>query len=117
MSLVYNINKGINKPVVFKGFQGQYIAWLAAGLVLLLLGFTLLYVTGFPLMILLPLVFVCGAGLFVGVSHLSRRFGQHGLGKFLAKRGMPTYLKFSSRRVFTGLRVLGSNQERQVRKC
>ena len=116
MSLVYNINKGINKPIIFKGFQGQYIAWLAGGLVLLLLAFTLLYVTGFPLVMLLPLVFVSGAGLFVGISHLSRRFGQHGLGKFLAKRGMPDYLRFKSRRVFTGLRVAASNSERQVRR-
>lgn len=116
MSLVYNINKGINKPIVFKGFQGQYIAWLAGGLVLLLLMFTVLYVAGVSLFLLLPLVFALGGGLFLGVSYLSKRFGQHGLGKFLAKRGLPVYLRFSSRRVFTGLRVAASNQERQVRR-
>jgi len=117
MSLVYSINKGINKPIIFRGFQGQYIAWLAGGLVVLLLGFTVLYVAGVSLILLLPLVFICGGGLFVGVSHLSKRFGQHGLGKFLAKRGMPDYLRFSSRRVFTGLRVAASNAERQARLC
>jgi len=116
MSLVYSINKGINKPIIFRGFQGQYIAWLAGGLVLVLLSFTMLYVAGVSLFVLLPLVFVLGGGLFIGVSHLSKRFGQHGLGKFLAKRGLPVYLRFSSRHVFTGLRVRESNQERQVRR-
>ena len=116
MSLIYQINKGINKPIIFKGFQGQYIAYLACGLVLLLLGFTLMYVLGVSLYVLLPLVFGLGTALFLGVGRLSKRFGVHGLAKFMAKRGLPEYLKFSSRRVFTGLRVLQSNKERQVRK-
>ncbi|MGM9475256.1 DUF4133 domain-containing protein [Pedobacter sp. GSP4] len=115
MSLVYHINKGINKPIVFKGFQGQYIAWLAGGLVLLMLCFTVLYVSGLSIFVLLPMVFFCGGGLFMGVSYLSRRFGQHGLGKFMAKRGLPVYLRFSSRRVFTALRVPVTNKERQGR--
>ncbi|KIA92241.1 hypothetical protein OC25_17540 [Pedobacter kyungheensis] len=114
MSLVYHINKGVGRPIIFKGFQGQYIAWLSGGLVLLMLCFTVLYVAGVSLFVLLPLVFVLGGGLFFCVNYLSKRFGQNGLGKFLARRGLPVYLRFSSRRVFTGLRVAASNRERQV---
>lgn len=115
MSLIYQINKGIGKPIIFKGLQGQYIAWLAIGLVALLIGFTTCYISGLTLFILLPLVLALGLGLFITVSHLSKKYGVHGLGKFIAKRGLPKYVKFKSRKVFRDLKVLQTNSERQVR--
>ena len=116
MSLIYQINKGIGKPISFKGLQGQYIAYLAIGLVMLLIGFVICYIAGLTLYVLLPLILGLGAGLFITVSRLSKKYGVHGLGKFIAKRGLPRYLKFKSRRVFTGLKVVHSNQERQARR-
>ena len=116
MGSVYQINKGVGKPIEFRGLQGQYIAYLAIGLVVLLLSFTALYLLGTPLVVLLPLILGLGAALFFVVFSLSRRFGVHGLGKFMASRNLPSYLKFSSRRVFTDLKVSESNQERQVRR-
>ncbi len=104
MSLVYQINKGMGKPIVFKGLQGQYIGYLAVGMVLLLISFTIGYIAGAPLYVLLPVVLALGAGLLIGVGRLSKRFGVHGLAKFLARRGLPDYLRFSSRRVFTRLK-------------
>ncbi|RZJ76736.1 MAG: DUF4133 domain-containing protein [Flavobacterium sp.] len=104
MSLVFQVNKGMGKPIVFKGFQGQYIGYLAGGMVLLLIGFTLGYIAGAPLYVLLPSVLLMGVGLLVGIGRLSRRFGVDGLAKFIARRGLPDYLRFSSRRVFTGLK-------------
>jgi hypothetical protein len=114
MSSIYQINKGINKPIEFRGLRGQYIAWLAIGLVVLLLTFIALYLLGAGLMVIMPLVFALGSGLFFSVFRLSKRFGVHGLSKYLAKRGLPDYVKFRSRRVFTGLRVAPTNAERQV---
>lgn len=113
MSSIYQINKGINKPIEFRGLYGQYIAYLALGLVLLLLSFTLMYILGVPLVVVVPVIVLLGAALFLVVSRLSKRFGVHGLSKYFAKRGLPLYLKFSSRRVFTGLRMAQSNAERQ----
>jgi hypothetical protein len=104
MSTVYQVNKGINKPIEFRGLYGQYIAWLALGLVVLLLGFIALYLLGVGLVIILPLVFGLGGLLFFSVSRLSKRFGVHGLSKWFARRGLPAYVRFSSRRVFLGLR-------------
>lgn len=103
MASVYHINKGINRPIVFKGFVAQYIAYLAVGLVLLLIGFAVLYVSGLSLFIVLPLILSLGGGLFFLVLRLSRRFGQHGLSKYLARGKAPLYLRFSSRRLFTML--------------
>ncbi|MBD1366570.1 DUF4133 domain-containing protein [Mucilaginibacter sp. ZT4R22] len=107
MSSVYQINKGINKPIEFKGLYGQYIGWLAGGLVVLLLTFVALYLLGAGLLITVPLVFTLGGGLIFTVFRLSKRFGVHGLGKFFAKRGLPTYVRFRSRRVFTTLKTSG----------
>jgi hypothetical protein len=41
---VYRINKGINKPIEFKGLKAQYIGYLAAGLVLPLVMFAVMYI-------------------------------------------------------------------------
>lgn len=103
MSSVYQINKGINKPIEFKGLRAQYIAYLAVGLVLLLIGFAILYILGVALYVVLPLIGGLGTGLFVSVFRLSHRFGQYGLMKYFAKRQLPDYLKFHSRRTFTSL--------------
>ncbi|WP_461791830.1 DUF4133 domain-containing protein [Pedobacter sp.] len=92
--------------MVFQGLQGQYIAWLAIGLVLLLVGFALGYVAGVTVYVLLPMVMGLGGGLFWSVGWLSKRFGVHGMEKYFAKRGLPSYVCFRSRRVFTGLRVV-----------
>ncbi|WP_316757570.1 DUF4133 domain-containing protein [Pedobacter aquatilis] len=104
MGTVYQINKGLNRPISFKGLQAQYIAYLGAGLVLLLVGFAVGYIVGLPLLLLLPLTGMIGTGLFMAVNTLSRRFGRDGLMKFLAARRMPKYLWFNSRRLFTQLK-------------
>ena len=104
MGTVYQINKGLNRPISFKGLQAQYIAYLGAGLVLLLVGFALGYILGLPLLLLLPMTGMLGVGLFMAVSTLSKRFGKDGLSKFLAARKIPTYLWFNSRRLFTQLK-------------
>ncbi|NQX56808.1 DUF4133 domain-containing protein [Pedobacter panaciterrae] len=109
MASVYHINKGVSKPIVFKGLKAQYIAYLAVGLVLLLLGFVLGYLLGAPLFVLLPLVLSLGFALFFFVFRLSHRFGEHGLMKYVAKRGLPSRIVFRSRRVFTGLKYEGGS--------
>ncbi len=105
MSSIYHINKGVSKPIEFRGLKAQYIAYLAIGLVLLLISFAILYILGASLLVVLPLILGTGTGLFVGVTRLSHRFGEHGLQKFIAKRGLPDYLKFRSRRLFTQLKT------------
>jgi hypothetical protein len=39
---VYQINKGINKPIEFKGLKAQYIWYLCGGLVALLILFAIM---------------------------------------------------------------------------
>lgn len=92
MSSVYQINKGVNKPVVFRGLRGQYIWWLAIGLGVLLVLFALLYIIGVSLYLCAALVIVSGCLLFYYVYRLNHQYGEHGLMKRLAQRTIPKWI-------------------------
>lgn len=104
MSSIYQINKGVSKPIVFKGLKAQYIAYLAIGLVLLLISFSVLYICGLSLWMILPIIIGLGTTLFFTVFRLSHRFGEHGLAKHFAKKQLPETLKFRSRQLFIHLK-------------
>lgn len=103
---VYNINKGINKSIEFKGLKAQYIGWLGAGLLLLLIIFAVLYVCGVNTFICLGLIAVAGTFLFMRIYKLSNTYGEHGMMKKIAKRSVPGVVKSVSRRVFIKMRKL-----------
>jgi hypothetical protein len=100
---VYPINKGINRPVEFKGLKAQYIWWLGGGLLVLLVLFAVLYISGVNTFICLAIILIAGTGLFIHVYRLSHKYGEHGMMKSLAKRNIPAVIKSYSRKVFTGL--------------
>lgn len=101
---LYQINKGINKPIEFKGLKAQYIAYLAVGLVLLLLGFAVMYIMGVPVIACIIIIAVLGSGLFYQVFRLSHKYGEHGLMKKSARRYLPDHLKFTTRNIFLRLK-------------
>lgn len=103
MSAVYQINKGVNRPLEFKGLKAQYIGFLAGGLVILLVLFAVLYICGLPLYFCLPVILFAGLMLFHHVFRMSKKFGQHGLLKLQAKRQLPGYLRITSRKLFVHL--------------
>ncbi|SFA58492.1 protein of unknown function [Pedobacter suwonensis] len=103
MASIYQINKGVSKPIVFKGLKAQYIAYLAVGLVLLLISFAILYILGVSLLVIMPVILGLGSALIFTVTRLSHKFGKYGLLKYFAKRSLPHYLKFNSRKLFTSL--------------
>ena len=90
---VYKINKGINKPVEFKGLKAQYIWYLGGGLVALLVLFAVIYICGVNIFICLPLIVSLGTALFMYVYKLSRTYGEYGLMKKMAKRAVPKVIK------------------------
>ena len=104
MASVYQINKGVSRPIVFKGLKAQYIAYLAIGLVVLLLLFAALYIIRISLLVLLPLIIGLATALFYAVFTLSARFGEHGLMKYFARKSLPGYLRFGNRKLFTQLK-------------
>lgn len=98
---VYQINKGINKPIEFKGLKAQYIWYLGGGLIALLILFAVLYLCGIHTILCLITVISLGMYLFMYVTKISRKYGQHGMMKALAKRSIPAVIKSYSRRIFT----------------
>jgi hypothetical protein len=101
---VYKINKGINKPIEFKGLKAQYIGYLGAGLVLLLVMFAVMYISGVNMFVCLGLILVLGSLLFAFVYRLSAKYGQHGLLKVTAKRSIPVHVISNNRSVFIKLK-------------
>ena len=97
---VYKINKGINKPIEFKGLKAQYIWYLGGGLVILLILFAVLYIIGVNTFICVGLIAILGGVLFTWVYGISNKYGEHGMMKKIAKRGIPSFIKSYSRKVF-----------------
>ena len=90
---VYQINKGINKPIEFKGLKAQYIWYLGGGLVILMIIFAILYIAGINIFICLIIILSAGTALFMYVYKMSRTYGQYGLMKKIAKKAVPKVIK------------------------
>jgi len=100
---VYKINKGINRPIEFRGLKAQYIWYLGGGLLALLILFAILYICGVNTFVCLAIILLSGAGLFMHVYRLSHKYGEHGMMKAVAKRSIPKKVKSYSRKLFIGL--------------
>ena len=90
---VYQINKGINKPIEFKGLKAQYIWYLGGGLVALLIFFAIFYICGINVYLCLFIILSAGTILFMYVYKLSRKYGEYGLMKKIARKGVPKVIK------------------------
>jgi len=97
---VYTINKGINKAIEFKGLKAQYIWYLGGGLLVLMVLFAVMYISGLNSYFCLVLILTLGILLFVFVYRLSRKFGEHGLMKQFARKRIPKLVRSKSRKHF-----------------
>ncbi|MBC3538968.1 DUF4133 domain-containing protein [Rufibacter sediminis] len=88
----YHINKGINKPVEFKGLKAQYLVYFAAGLLGIFLAFTILYILGVNLYGCTAVAIGATSLLFHFVFKWNRVYGEHGFMKNAAARRRPNYL-------------------------
>lgn len=100
---VYEINKGINKPIEFRGIRAQYIMYLAAGMLALFILFVVLYIVGLSVYLCLALVGVAGFVLFTWITKMSHKYGEHGLLKAAGSRRVPPAIYTHSRSLFTCL--------------
>ena len=96
----YNINKGVNRSIVFKGLVGQYIWYMGAAAFAVLLLYAGMYVAGVGTFISLAITLCLGAGLILWIYHLSSTYGEHGLTKALARRSIPKVVKAAGRYLF-----------------
>lgn len=100
MASVYQINKGVNAPVMFKGLKAQYIWYLGGGLAGLLILFAVLYICGVNMFLCIAIIVIAGLMLFMKVYSLSNTYGEHGMLKKLGMRNVPDLIKNNSRQVF-----------------
>ena len=97
---IYEVNKGINKSIEFKGLKAQYIWYLGGGIVGLLVLFAAMYIIGINSYVCIAVILASGGGVIGYVYRLSNKYGEHGLMKTIAKRGVPTVIKCRSRKIF-----------------
>ena len=96
----YIINKGINRPIEFKGVKGHYIGYLAAAVAGMLVVFGIMYSAGIPQYICAPSALGLGGYAIARIMRMSHKYGQFGLMKLRAKKWIPAALLSKSRKVF-----------------
>lgn len=97
---VYEINKGINQSIEFKGLKAQYIWYLGGGVVVLLIVFAVMYIAGLPPYLCIGIVLAAGAFMVVKIYGMSNKYGEYGMMKAMAKRSIPRLIRITSRKVF-----------------
>ncbi len=97
---IYQINKGINKSIEFKGLKAQYIWYFAGGIIGLLILFAIMYIIGINSFICLGIILVAGTVLVVKIYALSKKYGEYGMMKKIAKRSVPKVVRSKNRIVF-----------------
>ena len=96
---IYTINKGINKSIEFRGLKAQYIWYFGGMVILLMIVFAVLYIMGGAI-IGMTVIVPGGVLISIKIFAMSRRFGEHGLMKAIARRQIPLVLKSFSRKIF-----------------
>lgn len=97
---VYQINKGINASIEFKGLKAQYIWYLGGGIVGLLILFAVMYLIGLPSYLCVGIILLAGTLLVIKIYGMSHKYGEHGLMKALAAKQVPKVIKSRSRKLF-----------------
>lgn len=97
---VYTINKGINKPLEFKGLKAQYIWHLGGSVIGVLVFYGVMHFVGMNDYLGLPVALGLGGLLITRVYKMSKKYGQYGLMKRRARKLAPGAMLSRSRKVF-----------------
>ena len=88
----YPVNKGIGRPVEFKGLKAQYLFVFAGGLLAAFLLFVILYMAGVNQWVCIGFG-VTAATLLVWLTfRLNAKYGTHGLMKAAARKRHPRFI-------------------------
>lgn len=97
---IYQINKGINKSIEFKGLKAQYIWYFAGGVIGLLILFAIMYIIGINSFVCIGIILIAGTVMVIKIYAMSNEYGEHGMMKKLAKRSVPKLVRSKNRKVF-----------------
>ena len=88
----YPINRGIGKPVEFKGLKSQYLFIFAGGLLALFVLFIIMYMVRINQWVCI-IFGVTSATLLVWLTfRLNEKYGTHGLMKLSARKNHPSHI-------------------------
>ena len=88
----YPINKGIGRPVEFKGLKAQYLFIFCGGLLALFVLFVILYMVGIDQWVCVGFGVASSSVLVWQTFALNARYGEHGLMKLGAARMRPRHV-------------------------
>lgn len=97
---IYQINKGINQSIEFKGLKAQYIWYLGGGVVALMILFAILFFMGIPSLVCIGFIGIVGIVMVIKIYKMSHQYGEYGMMKAIAKKQVPKIIKVYSRRIF-----------------
>ena len=88
----YQVNRGIGKPVEFKGLKSQYLFIFCGGLLAVFVVFIVLFMAGVNQW--LCICFIVSASLLLvwQTFRLNARYGTHGLMKAAARKRHPRFI-------------------------
>lgn len=93
----YTINKGVGKPVEFKGLRSQYFIYAVVGTVIsVVLFFIFSFIVGQSVAVIISVVFFVIS--ISGCYYLNNRFGEYGLTQYYARKATP-------KRIVVGRRI------------
>jgi Domain of unknown function (DUF4133) len=101
---VYSINRGINKPITFRGFKAQYILYAGGIIAGDLLLFAILYILKVNSWVCIAICFGLGGYGLRLMHRLGSRYGQFGVEKKRAAKKIPKVIRSSSRTIFIQLK-------------
>ena len=88
----YPINKGIGRPVEFKGLKAQYLFIFAGGLLAAFILFVILYMAGAGQWLCIGFGVVSASVTVWLTFRLNAKYGEHGLMKLGAARMRPRHV-------------------------
>lgn len=88
----YPINKGIGRPVEFKGLKAQYLFIFAGGLLAAFILFVILYMAGAGQWLCIGFGVVSASATVWLTFRLNAKYGEHGLMKLGAARIRPRHV-------------------------
>ena len=75
----YPVNKGIGRPVEFKGLKAQYLFLFAGGLLAVFILFVILYMAGVSQWVCIGLGVTAASAVVWLTFRLNAMYGEHGL--------------------------------------
>jgi hypothetical protein len=97
---VYQINKGINKSIEFRGLKAQYIWYLGGAVIVLMIIFAILYIAGVNAFVCIGIILTSGTAVVMKIYSLSNTYGEYGMMKKIASKKVPRSIRSKNRNVF-----------------